>query len=233
MRTWLLLAGCVFAGASLRAQTSTVPQVVTTGVGEASAAPDRASIYIGVQTRATTAQAASTDNARRVKAVMDTIRAMGIPQGQIQTANYSVQPEMAYPNGQTQPPRAVAYTVTNSVVVRLNRIDDVGRVIDAALAKGANEISSLQFTSSKADSMRAVALAAAVADARAQAESMAKAAGGTLGTLLELNTSSVPIRPMPVMASFAMRAGPPTPISPGDQTVSATVTARWTFVAGR
>lgn len=232
MRAWHLLALCVVAGERLSAQGS-APQVITTGVGESSAAPDRASIFIGVQTRATTAQAASADNARRVRAVMDTIKAMGIPQGQIQTASYGVQPEMTYPNGQSQPPRVVAYTVTNSVIVRLNRVDDVGRVIDAALAKGANEISSLQFTSSKADSLRAVALAAAVADARAQAEVMARAAGGTIGALLELNTSSVPIRPMPVMASFAMRAGPPTPITPGDQVVSATVTGRWTFVAGR
>ena len=233
MRAWHLFTLCLVAGAPVRAQSAATPQIVTTGIGEAAAAPDRASIYIGVQTRATTAQAASTDNARRARAVMDTVKAMGIPQGQIQTVNYGVQPEMSYPNGQSQPPRAVAYMVTNSVVVRLNRVDDVGRVIDAVLAKGANEISSLQFTSSKADSLRAVALAAAVADAKAQAESMARAAGGTIGALLELNTSSVPIRPMPVMASFAIRAGPPTPITPGDQTVSATVTARWTFVPGR
>jgi len=233
MRAYLLVACTVGIAAPLGAQNVTVPQVVTTGVGEASAPPDRASIYIGVQTRATTAQSASSDNTRRVRAVIDTIKAMGIAEGQVQTANYGVQPEMAYPNGQSQVPRAVAYTVTNSVIVRLSRVEDVGRVIDAALAKGANEISSLQFTSSKADSLRSVALTTAVADAKAQGESMARAAGGTLGPLLELNTSSIPIRPMPVMASFSMRAAPPTPITPGDQTVTATVTARWTFVPGR
>ena len=232
MLVWrLVVTSCVVAAAPLNAQNTPAPQVVTTGIGEASAAPDRASIYIGVQTRATTAQTASADNARRVRAVMDTIKALGIPQVQVQTANYGVQPEMSY--GQPQGPRAVGYTVTNSVVVRLNRVEDVGRVIDAALGKGANEISSLQFTSSKADSLRAVALSNAVSDAKSQAESMARAAGGTLGALLELNTSSVPIRPVPVMASFAMRAAPPTPITPGDQTVTATVTARWTFVPAR
>ena len=231
MRVWHLVTAGVVAVAPLGAQNASAPQVVTTGVGEASAAPDRASIYIGVQSRATTAQAASADNARRVRAVIDTIKALGVAQGQLQTANYGVQPEMSY--GQSQAPRAVGYSVSNSVVVRLNRVEDVGRVIDAALGKGANEISSLQFTSSKADSLRAVALTGAVVDAKSQAESMARAAGGTLGALLELNTSSVPIRPVPVMASFAMRAGPPTPIVPGDQTVTATVTARWTFVPGR
>ncbi len=127
--------------------------------------------------------------ARRAKAVMDTLRLIGIAGDQVQTANYNVSPEMAYPTTQSQAPRTVAYTVTNSLLLKLKRIDDVARAIDAALAKGANEISSLQFSSSTADSVRSVALAAAVADAKIQAEAMARAAGGSLGQLLELSTS--------------------------------------------
>jgi uncharacterized protein YggE len=225
--------GLIMVAFSLSAQMPSMsqpPQIVTTGVGEASAVPDRATLYIAVQTRASSVGPASTENARRVRAVMDTLHSAGITTDQLETANYNVSPEMLYPAN--QPPRPSGYTVTNSILVRLRRIEDVGRVIDAALGKGANEISSLQFSSSKADSVRSVALAAAVVDARAQAEAMARAAGGSLGALLELNTSSVPVRPMPLMQSLAMRAGP-TPITPGQQTVSATVTGRWTFVAGR
>ena len=207
------------------------PLVATTGFGEASAIPDRATIYIAVQTRAPTANAASTDNARRVRAVMDTLRQIGITGDQVETANYSVSPEMSYPTTQSQAPRTVAYTVTNSLLVKLRRIDDVSRAIDAALAKGANEISSLQFSSSKADSVRAIALAAAVADAKSQAESMARAAGGTLGQLLELSTS-MPIRPMPMMQPMMARAVA-TPITPGEQSISATVSAKWAFIPGR
>ena len=87
------------------------------------------------------------------------------------------------------PPKVTGYTVTNTVRADVRRIDDVGKLIDAALAKGANEISSLQFYSSKADSARRAALAAAVADARADAEVLARAAGGTLGALVELSTT--------------------------------------------
>jgi len=116
-------------------------------------------------------------------------------------------------------------------LLKLRRIDDVGRAIDAALAKGANEISSLQFSSSKSDSVRSVALASAVADAKAQAEAMARAAGGSLGQLLELSTS-MPIRPMPMMQPTMARAAA-TPITPGEQSISATVSAKWAFVPGR
>ena len=239
MRTsWsLIVGGFVLTGALAPAPavaqippSPASPQIVTSGFGEASAVPDRAAVYVSVQTRATAVATASADNARRARAVMDTLRSMGIAGDEVSTAGYSVSPEMQYP--QNQAPRPAGYTVSNSILVKLRRIDDVGRVIDAALAKGANEISSLQFSSSKADSVRSVALSAAVADARAQAEAMARAAGGSLGPLLELNTS-MPVRPMPLMQPTAMRAGPQTPITPGEQTVSATVTGRWVFVPGR
>ncbi len=230
--------GVSLFGALLGAQTSSTSlvapaQLVTTGVGEASVVPDRATVYISVHSRATTVASASADNARRVRAVMDTLLAMGIGVDQATTASYSVNPEMAYSTTSSESPRVVAYTVMNSLLVKLKTVDEVGRVIDAALAKGANEISSLQFFSSKADSARSVALAAAVADAKAQAEVMARAAGGSLGALLELNTSSVPIRPIPLIQPMMMRAANPTPITPGEQTVSATVTGRWAFISGR
>lgn len=207
------------------------PMIATTGVGEASAVPDRATIYIAVQTRGATASAASTENARRVKAVMDTLRQIGIAGDQLETANYGVSPEMSYPTTPSQAPRTVAYSVTNSLLLKLRRIDDVGRAIDAALAKGANEISSLQFLSSKSDSVRSVALASAVADAKSQAEAMARAAGGSIGQLLELSTS-MPIRPMPMIQPMMARAAA-TPITPGEQAISATVSAKWAFVPGR
>jgi uncharacterized protein len=233
-RRFAVLLGGILVGVSpLAGQTSPVsnpPQISTTGIGEAFAIPDRATIYIAVQTRATTASAASADNARRVKAVMDTLRAIGVSGDQVQTANYNVTPEASYVPSTA--PRTVTYSVSNSLLVKLRRIDDVGRVIDAALGKGANEISSLQFSSSAADSVRSVALAAAVVDAKAQAEAMARAAGGSLGQLLELSTS-MPVRPMPMIQTFAARAAAQTPITPGEQSISASVSARWAFVPGR
>lgn len=235
-KNWVsAVCGFAMSASSVAAQTQSVggpPQIVTTGAGEASAIPDRATVNVAVQTRATTVSAASGDNARRVTAIMDTLRALGIAGDQVTTANYSVNPEMSYPTTSSQVPRVVAYVVNNSLLIKLRRIEDAGRVIDASLSKGANEISSLGFSSSKADSVRSVALAAAVADARAQADVMARAAGGSLGPLLELSTSA-PIRPMPLMQPMAMRAAVQTPITPGEQTVNAVVTARWTFIPGR
>ena len=147
---------------------------------------------------------------------------------QLSTLNYNVSPEMQYtPNNQ---PRVTGYTVTNTVRAEVRRIEDAARIIDAALGKGANEISGLQFFSSKADSARRAAMAVAVANAKADAEALARAGGGTLGALLELSTSPGPIGRGPeVMGAIAM-ARVATPIEPGQQTISATVVARWLFV---
>jgi uncharacterized protein YggE len=233
-----LLAGAVMLLASVGfeagAQTanSTTPQIVTTGTGEARVSPDRATIVIGVRSRASTAAAAGADNARRQKAILDTLRALGLTSEQLSTANYSVWPETQPTSPTNSTPRVVAYNVSNTVRAEVRQIADVGKLIDAALAKGANEISSLQFTSSKADSARRSAMASAVADARADAEALARAAGGSLGSLIELSTASAPIRPIMFDARMEMaaKAAVPTPIEPGEQTVSATVTARWAFV---
>jgi uncharacterized protein YggE len=207
-------------------------QIIVTGTGEAHVTPDRATIMFGVQSRATTAAAAASDNARRLRAVIDTLRAMGLASDQIATVSYNVSPEMQYPTTGGQPPKVTGYVVTNSIRADLHKIEDVGRMIDAALAKGANEVTSLQLMSSKADSTRRAALAAAVADARAQAETLARAAGGSVGALIEISSAQEPIRPIaqPLMRATAAMAPIRTPIEPGDQTVTATVTVRWTFV---
>ncbi len=218
--------------ASAQSAPTMTPQVVTTGTGEVQLSPDRATVLVGVQSRAATVALATADNARRQRAIIDTLRALGLGSDQITTVNYNVSPEMQYPPNQT--PKLTGYVVTNTVRAALRRIDDVGKTIDAALAKGANEVSGIEFTSSRADSARRAAISDAVSHARADAEVMARAAGGSLGQLLELTSGVEPIRPFEVaMARARVATSAPTPIEPGQLTVSATVTARWAFVPNR
>lgn len=207
-------------------------QVVATG--EEQITPDRAKVSIGVQTQAPTAADASSRNARLQRAVMDTLRALGIAADQLSTTGYNVYPEQQF-NEQTRRPRIVGYNVQNTILVDVRRIDQVGPVLDAALAKGANNVSGLHFYSSTAEAARRRALARAVENARADAEAMARAAGGTLGELLDLHSgiTFAPPQPMYEMDMAKGRAAAmaaPTPIAEGTQTVTATATARWRFV---
>jgi hypothetical protein len=206
------------------------PQIITSATGEAEVVPDRAAVYVGAQSRAATAAAAARDNAQRQRAIIDAILALGVPRAQITTENYTVTPDTRFEPA-TQKTTVSGYIVSNVVRVELQHIDQVGAVLDAALAKGANQINSLDFFSSNSDSARHEALGQAVARARADAEALARAAGGSLGQLLEITT--LDNSPRPVFRALSAAQSAPTPIEPGQQRIQATVTARWIYLASR
>lgn len=207
------------------------PVLSTSGQGEAKVSPDRASVLVNVQTRGVTAALAATDNAQRTKAVLDALGKLGLSRDQLSTEGYTVYPEMRY-DKDGQSPHVVSYVVTNTVRAETKRPEQAGSIVDAAIGAGANMINSLSFYASSIDEARRQAIGAAVSSARADAEAMARAAGGTLGGLLELSTGgpTIPPRPMYDMAARGKSVmAEATPVNPGLQTVTVFVTARWRF----
>ena len=232
----LVFACASGAGAQVSASASVVPApfLVTSGQGEAKVTPDRASVMISVQTRASTAAAAGAENAQRTRAVQAALLKLGLPREQLTTEGYAVSPEMVY-DRTGGAPRVAAYVVSNFVRAETHQPAQVGSMVDAALEAGANLINSLSFYAASIDVPRRQAIALAVANARADAEAMAQAAGGSLGGLLELSTQgpTVPPRPMYDMAMrrSAVAGAEQTPMTPGPQTVSVYVNARWSFLS--
>ena len=233
MRLYLISIPMLFIYAAAAAQglpstLVTVPQVATSAVGEVRVVPDRATIFIGVESRAATAAAASAANARQMRAVMDAVRALGIGAPQMSTSEYSVYPEQVFePDKGDRTPRIAGYVVRNTLRVEVRQIDQIGALLDAALSKGANAINSLQFTSSRADSARTEALASAVSRAEAEALTLARAGGTCLGEVLELTTQDS-YRPMFMEKSMARGAAQDaTPITPGELTITVQVSGRW------
>jgi uncharacterized protein YggE len=206
-----------------------VPQISVAARGEIKVTPDRANIQISVQTRAATAALAASENATKQSAVIAALRALGLSADQISTVDYNVYPEQRYePNKE---PTIIGYNVTNTVSVEVRQLSQVGPVIDAALSKGANMVTSLRFYASNTEDARRTAIASAVQKARADAEAAARAAGGSIGELLEISIgaySSPPPRPM-MRVSAAMAEQAQTPINPGEQTLSVDVSTRWRF----
>ncbi|MGQ0712638.1 MAG: SIMPL domain-containing protein [Gemmatimonadaceae bacterium] len=212
------------------------PDIITSATGEARVTPDRAQVSVGVQTRAATAAQAGADNARKTRAVIDAVKAKGIPAELIVTSEYNLYPEYDHERprqGTEAGPRVIGYVANNTVRVEVRRIDQVGTIIDAALAAGANMVNMIQFMASNSDAARHDALSQAVSRARGDAEALARAAGGSLGALLELNTQTPPVRPLMMQAMAMGRGGAmdvATPIEPGQQTLSVWVSGRWAFV---
>jgi hypothetical protein len=201
------------------------------GRGEVKVTPDRATIQISVQTRAATAAAAATENAAKQQSVLNALRALGLGSDQLSTVNYNVYPEQRYQEGKD--PEIVGYNVTNTVLVEVRKLNQVGSVIDAALSHGANMITSLQFSASNTEAARRSAIAMAIEKARADADAAARAARGTLGTLLEINIGAYsPVPPRPVVMMRVAASAPETPINPGEDSVTVEVTTRWRFNPG-
>jgi uncharacterized protein YggE len=237
------LVSCSFVGIAMLTQAlaaqqpggvGTAPmrpsEISTSATGEARYTPDRATISLGVQTRAPTAAKASADNAIKQRAVIDAIRAQGIASEQISTVNYSLNVEQDFnPQAGDKAPRVTVYVATNTVRVEVRKVEQVGALIDAAIAKRANEVSSLDFHSSVPDSLRRVALGDAYKQAFADATVLARAAGGQLGELIELSTSGGSMPPQPYALESMAKARAATPIETGEQTVNAGVVARWRF----
>ena len=220
---------------SLPAQTSTSRDITAvinaSGEGRREMAPDKATIVLGVETRAKTPAAAASANASLMTAIRSALVRAGVAERDIATARYSLGLEYT---GRI-PPDTV-YVAANLVTVTTRQLDQVGRIIDTGLGAGANNINSLQYDLTDRTKAQNDALADAVTNARRQAEVMAQAAGGRLGELIELGTSPGEYRPFFAgdMAMARMQASAaPTPISAGQVTVTASVTGRWRFVPGR
>ena len=233
------LVALVLAPLTIQAQDNTatlsvIPQISVTGRGEVKVSPDRATIQVSVQTRATTDAAAAAENATKTQSVLTALRSLGLGNDQLSTVNYNVYPEQRFDQGKE--PAIIGYNVTNTVLVDVRKLNQVGPVIDAALSHGANMITSLQFYASNTEAARRTAIGAAIEEARADADAAARAAGGSLGGLLEINVGSYsppPPRPVMMMARAAGVAQADTPINPGEETLSVEVTTRWRFNPSR
>lgn len=224
MRRPLLLLAVLLA-APLQAQVHlqpSVPQIVATGRGDVAVAADQAMVIVAVESRQASAAAASADIARRMRAVREALIRAGVHPDSITTSAYSVQPNLERTDGR---PRQNGYLALNAVRVRTRRLDQVGPVIDAALAAGANRVDGVQFSASSTARARRAALAEAIAEARGDAEEMARAAGGRLGELLELSTIASPGNVMIRGVSSNQTA-----LNPADIQVQVMVTGRWRFV---
>lgn len=218
--------------ASLSAQSAAerpVPQITISAQGEIEVTPDRSQISLGVETEAKSAQEAAQANAELQTRVLAAVRAAGIPASDIRTTGYNVAPKQEY-LPETRTWRVDGYRVSNIVVVTVAAVAKTGAVIDAALSAGANRVANISFEIKDPSGAREQATVQAVERARREAEIAAKAAGGTIVGLLELNVNSYQQNPRPMAEMSLMRSdAASTPVSEGTQSVVVNVTTRWEF----
>lgn len=188
---------------------------------------DMARVTFAVETRSVTAADAAAENADLMDAVLRNLRAGAFSSLRLETFGYTLRPEYSFSDERVR--TIEAYTALNNVQATVGEVDQVGGVIDAAIAAGANRISSISFDAEDTSDARARALAEAVESARAEARVIAEALGHELGPALEVRGGAERPSPRPVSyEAMSMRAdAAPTPIEAGERTVTANVTVRF------
>jgi uncharacterized protein YggE len=204
------------------------------GSGNVIGTPDRAQVTFSVQTENIDVKSAQMANAVQMTKVIDALVAAGLPKDALKTTGYNIYPVYEDYSKSLYEQKIKTYQVTNTLTVTLHDVNRTGEVIDIAVANGVNQASSIQFMLSDAQAqvLRTEALKKAVALARADADTVASELGVTIVGVKSADISGgyAPVLFENYQAGNAMtKSAAPTPIQPGDVTVTAQVSVTYLF----
>jgi uncharacterized protein YggE len=222
----LLLAPTGLLGQDPGAPPVDQTTIEVTGSGYVSVPVDQARVVFAVQTRAEDAQSAVAANAELMEAVIEAVRATDLPDLEIETTGFNLQPFYARPAPGSDEARVESFQAVNNLSVTMSDVEATGTLLDVAVMAGANRIASLSFSARNTETARMQALAEAVGAARREAEVIADALGRPLGEPIEVRGGAQRTVPMARAMSMEFQASA-TPVEAGDQTVSASVTIRY------
>lgn len=237
MNTTLLFLACLLLVPLTFAQAPTVtaqPNTVFTGAdGKFEAAPDTALVNFNISAQADNAKAAYDQAAKQAEQVRQILRDNGIDPKLAQVGFYSIQPMYDWKTSQH---KLIGYQVTTSVTLKLKEFAKIGPITQQLADAAVSESQSVSYTLDNMDEAKSKAVEDAYRRARASADSLARAAGRTVG---ELSYASVDtfenIRPVPILGprAMAMKAqatpAPTEEFSPQTVNVTAHVNAMFTL----
>jgi uncharacterized protein YggE len=202
--------------AAVESLSGTRLDVVATG--EVTRIPDVVRIHAGVVTQAPTAVEAIRQNAQQVAAVRAALRRAGIADRDIQTSQLNLQPDYRHAEG--RPPELTGYRAVNQLSVRFRDIANSGRILDALVAVGVNQINGPMLEIERPEAALDEARLAALANARSRADLYARSLGMRVKRLISVSESGAR-PPMPrSYASVERFADTQSTIDPGEQTLA-------------
>ena len=226
--------------------------ISTSGTATTQVKPDKVSITVGVETNGTTAQEATSKNADLMAQVIAALKDLGISEDQIATSNFNVYPVYGYNEpvnvckvmeGYPVPPECYVnqelsgYRASNSVTVTLDVQGsvDAGKVIDASVKAGANNVNGVYFfvSNDKQNQVRDSLTKDAIVNARHRADVAVGALGMQITGVQSVNLNDVyfPIYGKSYYGGGIADAQAATPIQPGEQDFTTTVNVVFYFGA--
>jgi len=217
-----LAAGGVTAAA---AEPGPPASITISAQARVEAAPDLATLTLGVENRAATAAEAMAETSAGAARVLERLAALGIAERDMQTAGIEL-----YQTREEGPEGAEArmmHVASNRLQIRVRDLARLGEVIDQLSKEGANQFSGLSFSLADPAPLEAEARLRAVAEARTRAESLAEAAGVRLGRVLRIEEGRASGMPMPQGGMMMRAAHDSMPVATGEVGYGAQVVITW------
>ena len=201
--------------------------IMVSGTGKVTVVPDIGMLQLAVQVTRPAVADARDAAAKAMEAVRASVKQNGVDDKDVATSGFSIQPQ--YDFRPASGPAITGYMVSNMATIKVRKVDTLSTVLDGAVAAGRNDVrvSSVSFTVDNPEQYKDKARQAAVEDARAHAQQLAKAAGVNLGKARSVSETAANV-PVPVIRAAPSVAGAPgaapeTPVSPGQTDVTVTV----------
>ncbi len=204
--------------------------VSVSGVGIVTTTPDTASVQLGVTVTQPTLADAQSQASTQMQAIIDALTAAGVEEKDIQTSSYYVSVVQNY-DSNGNPSEVTNFQVQNMVNVVVRNIDNVGPILDGAVAAGANTVYGVNFYLDDSSAASSEARALAVQDAEKRAQELATAAGMTLGPVVSI-TEGVSYGPMYGQGGGgrAAESAAAAPIQVGTTTIQVDVTVVYQLI---
>jgi len=208
------------------AETSATTRTITvTGVGHVAVVPDQLGFQLSVSVLRDDLDQAMNDGNTAMQAVVDSLKAAGVADKDVQTTDVSLYPEYGHEKGQPRTLRG--YRVNQTVSVTVEDLSKASDIVSTALAAGGSGVSldGLQLQVGDADSKLAPARTDALDQAQAKAKEYAEHAGGELGDIVRISeVSDEPVdQDLGYSAAGAAAHAAPIPLQPGQQDLTANV----------
>ena len=224
----LVLATVGLCGCATPEQINLVTQqegIWVTGEGEVMAAPDIATLRLGIAAQAATVAEAQSQATEAMTRVMDALIDNGVAEKDIQTQYFSIYQVTKW-DWEREEEVVIGYRVTNMVTAKIRDIDKAGTIIDAVIEAGGDltRIDGISFSVDDPSAYYEEAREKAMADAKAKAEQLAELAGITLDKPTYISEYMWVPPPIYIKGADVEEApAPETPISPGEMEISLTV----------
>lgn len=200
------LCALLMSASAVSAEAERPRTISVSGQGEIQAEPDRALVTLGIESRKLKMEDARAEVTKTVNAVLKLTRDLKIDEKYVRTTRVNIQPEYNW-DANAKERNLIGYFVSRQIEVDLRDLDKLGQLLEKSFDAGVNQVGDPRLDSSKRRDLEREALAKAVADAKLNAEAVAKAAGARIGPprTISANSGFSP-PPMPMMKVQAMRA---------------------------